>query len=513
MVVKTIVRKDAYYDSVTLMVGSDRMVAVEGVEAAMAFMGTPRNEKVIRESGLLESDELSFTANDTVIGIRAEDNGTVARAVEALDAYLSEKKAASDSSFRPKTISSAKRHDPLSNMVIVSVPGRYARHEVETAIDLDMHTLLFSDNVSLEDEIELKDMALDKGLFMMGPDCGTAIVNGVALGFANVVRRGRVGLVGAAGTGLQEVTVLIDCLGGGVSQAIGTGGRDVKEAVGGRMMLFALEALKHDEETDVIVLVSKPPHPSVLEKIKGVVADCEKPVVACLLGADREVFEGTDIHFAATLEEAATVAVELSGMTAKAVASQNIEAVGVQEAAAMSCGQRYVRGLFSGGTLCAEALLILEGQGLKIHSNIASDPAMLLNDVECSQEHTLVDMGDDFFTNGAPHPMIDPRLRVARIAREAADPEAAVLLLDCVGGFGSHEDPAGVLADAITSAKARAQAEGRHLSVVASVCATESDPQVRSTQEQILREAEAIVCADNAEAARVAASIVEKIGC
>lgn len=264
MAVTTKIWSDTYYDSVTLMLGSSMISALPGIDEAMVLMGTDRNKTVIRASGLIAEGTGSFGPNDIVIGIRSEDEAAARTAIDTLEAFLTSKKGSGDRNITARTLAGALREDPGINLAMISVPGRYARAEVEKALDSGLHVMLFSDNVSLEDEIALKDRALEKGLLMMGPDCGTAIVNGCALGFANVVRRGNIGLVAAAGTGLQEITVLIDRLGGGVSQALGTGGRDLKEDVGGRMMGLCLEALRDDPATEVIAILSKPPHPSVV---------------------------------------------------------------------------------------------------------------------------------------------------------------------------------------------------------------------------------------------------------
>ena len=511
MAVTTKIWSDTYYDSVTLMLGSSMISALPGIDEAMVLMGTDRNKTVIRASGLIAEGTGSFGPNDIVIGIRSEDEAAARTAIETLEAFLTSKKGSGDRNITARTLAGALREDPGINLAMISVPGRYARAEVEKALDSGLHVMLFSDNVPLEDEIALKDRALEKGLLMMGPDCGTAIVNGCALGFANVVRRGNIGLVAAAGTGLQEITVLIDRLGGGVSQALGTGGRDLKEDVGGRMMGLCLEALRDDPATEVIAILSKPPHPSVVEKMKAIIATIGKPVVACFLGADEDALAGTHAVYAKDCEQCARIAVELAGTALPEKDEAWIRETVAAEAALLAPDQRYLRGLYSGGTLCYEAMLAFRDAGIPAYSNIAIDRELLLENPDLSREHTLVDMGEDFFTNGMPHPMIDLRMRIERIARDCAEPDVAVLLLDCVGGYGTHDDPAGALAPAIVSAKAAAKAQGRHLPVIASVTASEGDPQVRSAQEQTLRDAGAIVCDCNAQAVRLAFAILDRI--
>ena len=514
MVTKTQVRKDAYFDSVTLMMASSKMSEVPGVKNAAIMMGTDHNRELMAAAGLITSETPTFTANDTVLGIIADAEAAAEAALKALDEYFAKKATVGGGAQKAKTLDGAKRMLPGLNFVVMSIPGRYAKAEVDKALDMDLHVLLFSDNVTLEEEIALKEKAVQKGLLMMGPDCGTAIINGTALGFANVVDRGNIGLVAAAGTGLQEVTVLIDVLGGGVSQALGTGGRDLKAEVDGRMMSLGLDALEADPATDVIVIISKPPHPSVMAKISDKVKTFKKPVVACFLGGDPAVLEGTGAAYAKDLESAARLAVELSGVKVSGkeqMSDAELDEIIAAEMARFAPGQTDLRGLYSGGTLCYESMLALEAAGLPVYSNISMSDEFLLEDVEVSKENTLLDMGDDYFTDGLPHPMIDPRLRVERIGKEAADKATAVLLLDCVGGYGSHENPAGALDPAIRAGIKAAADEGRHLCVIASVCGTEGDPQKRSEQEEILREAGAIVMSSNAQAARLASRLMHQI--
>lgn len=507
MAVYSEVRANAYFDSVTLMLFSSRLKQTPGVEEAAVMMGTDHNKRLMTESGVLDVETAKTSgANDLLIGVRARD----AQAVEAAKALLTtlfEKKAtvgAAEEESVVKTLDAAVERLKDPNVAVISLPGKYAKREAMKALKKGMHVLLFSDNVTVEEENELKAYAVQHELLLMGPDCGTAIINGTALGFANVVRKGAVGLVAAAGTGLQEVTVLIDRAGGGISQAIGTGGRDVKAAVGGKTMLLALDALDKDDATKVIGIISKPPADTVLQAIKEKAAASRKPVVACLLGATPGWTKGTNILEASTLEQAAYMLAALE----KGETPQKVEEPLVPEHAALAQERKYVRGLYSGGTLCAESLLILEEMLGGVHSNITADEQWALKDVEQSAEHTLVDMGDDYFTDGMPHPMIDVRLRSERIVKEMADPETAVLLLDCVLGYGCHEDPAAALVEAVQKGRAAAQ-DGGPL-VVASVCGTDRDAQNRSAQEETLRSAGVIVASSNAQAAKIAALLARE---
>jgi FdrA protein len=412
------------------------------------------------------------------------------------------KNAAADPS--PASLEGALKALPGANLALISVAGHYAGDEAMKALERGLHVMLFSDNVPLEKEIELKQFAAQKGLLVMGPDCGTAIVNGVPLGFANVVRRGDIGVVAAAGTGLQEVTCLISNAGAGVSQAIGTGGRDLKKEVGGIMFIEALKALAQDAGTRVILLVSKPPDPEVLERIRSVTKDIRKPVVPFFLGVDEQG--------PATLEEAALVAVSLSNgddpaKVAKRLAVRDDDGrrrAGI-EAARRKSGQKYVRGLFSGATFCAEAQVLYRNTIPDLFSNAPVSNAHRLTDSFKSEKNTIIGLGEDEFTVGRPHPMIDYTLRNGRILEEAADPETAVVLLDVILGYGSHPDPAGELAGVLREIC-------KKVAVICSVTGTDHDPQNRSITVRRLEEAGALVMPSNAAACRWAGYMVQCLG-
>lgn len=498
------IKKNTYYDSVTLMLISGRLEAVDGVEEAAVMMGTDHNKLLMKNAGILDPEAESCGPNDLLIGLRALTQEALDAAKACLKAAFEEKQNAADDAGgncpQPSMEAAAEKlGEP--NVCVISLPGRYAKRQAMKAMRMGMHVLLFSDNVSVEEEIELKRYAAAHGLLMMGPDCGTAIIGGAALGFANVIRRGNVGIVAAAGTGLQEVAVLVERFGSGISEAIGTGGRDVTAQVGGVMMLSALRALEADPQTRVIGIVSKPPAPEVLEKIKNL--PFSKPAVCCLLGAPEGWARGTKLIETQTLEEAA------AAMAALDQGRQPEPLAGSAELSLrLPAGRRYVRGLYSGGTLCYEAIQILREELGSVRSNLGKTPETALEDVEISVGNTLVDMGDDYFTDGMPHPMIDMRLRSERICREAADPETGVILLDCVLGFGCHPDPAGALAEAIRTA----QKEHPGVIYVASVCGTDRDEQNRAEQVRTLREAGVIVAESNARAAKITARLLNAEG-
>jgi succinyl-CoA synthetase alpha subunit len=407
------------------------------------------------------------------------------------------------------------RAQPESNLAVISVAGQYAAGEAWEALKCGLHVLLFSDNVSLEDEIALKHYAAQRGLLLMGPGCGTAILNGVALGFANVLPAGPVGLVGAAGTGLQEVTTLLAKLKMGITQAIGTGGRDVMEEVGGITMLQGLAALQNDPQTQVIVVISKPPSATIAQRVISRVEQSDKPTVVCFLGEERAVRKEGRTLFARTLEESAYYAAGAVTGEGEKLARRILKREGQDmaiEAARARRGlkqdQKYLRGLYSGGTLQGEALVEFRPVLGDVWSNAPLEPRLKLRDSSHCTGHCTLDLGEEEFTVGRPHPMIDNDLRIRRLQQEAADPEVAVILLDVVLGYGAHLDPGSELGPAILRAREMALGEGRELCVVASVTGTEGDPQDLQRQVQALKAAGAIVCSCNAAAARLTALIV-----
>jgi FdrA protein len=517
MAVKALIKRNTYYDSVTLMTASSAIGELPGVEAASITMATALNLELLRDSGLATPEMTDLGPNDLVIVVKATDEAMANSALAEAEARLTRPSSAALSvgaAPRPRTIGATLAADSDIDLVLVSVPGPFAPLEAEEALRAGRHVLLFSDNVPIEEEVRLKQLAGELGLLLMGPDCGTAIINGAGIGFANVVRRGPIGVVGASGTGTQQVTCLIDRLGSGITHAIGTGGRDLRSEVGGMTMRAAIAALGADEETRVIVLVSKPPAEDVAARVLAAAGATGKPTVAIFLGGDINGSAPPGVELVRTLTAAAQRAVALAdgrGSSTEA-ALDSPATIEIERAAQrLSSGQRYVRGVFSGGTLCEEAILLLSERLGPIHSNIPLDPLLQLADPLRSEGHTLVDLGSDEFTVGRPHPMIDPTLRNERVRQEAADPETACLLIDVVLGYGANPDPAGALTPVLQEIRAAAESEGRTAPpVVISLCGTEGDPQRLSLQEAALREAGALVSTSNAAAALAAGAIVEK---
>ncbi len=476
------IRRGAYYDSIVLMELQAALAALPGIRSAGVMMGTAANKDLLAGNGLLTAEARAALPDDLIVSVEAEDEAAARAALGQVDALLARRRSAIRQDYRPRSLAAAVRMLPEAGWVLVSVPGRYAAGVAREALRLGRHVFLYSDNVTLEDEIALKQEAAGKGLLVMGPDCGTALVGGVGLGFANRVRRGPIGLVGASGTGLQQVSARIHQAGSGVTHALGTGGRDLSREVGGVTARQGLDLLRRDAETRVIVLLSKPPAPEVASALLRQARAAGKPVVVCFQGyAPPAGLDGADLlHVATSLDEAAERAV---GLAASAPSAPPSEA----PSRAFAPGQRYVRGLFSGGTLAYEALLVLQSYLPAVASNLGADT------MPEEPGHAVLDLGADAFTVGRPHPMIDPTLRLERLKREADDPTVAVILLDVVLGYGAHPDPAAETAPAVAAARAQAEAAGRALDVVVVVVGTDEDPQDLSAQVERLRAAGARV--------------------
>ncbi len=497
-----------YRDSVSLMQLSSSFAKLPGVEQASAVMASANNISLLQEAGLL-TEPVQASANDLLIALQGEEADTLESALTAAESALKEPSPSSTGNetscdMAPRSIEMGLGNLIGANLALISTPGEYAASEGFKALRLGLNVMLFSDNVELKDEIALKQFAQEHDLIVMGPDCGTAILNGIPLAFANVVRRGVIGVVGASGTGLQQVTCLIDRWGSGISQAIGTGGHDLHRDVGGISMLQGLKALAADPSTSVIVLISKPPAPEVAAKVLEAAQAAGKPVIVNFLGADPDRVRRENVYPAMTLEDAAAAAVALANGRTPDIKKASVPPLPMTP---LAPGQRYIRGLYSGGTFCYEASLLLKKELGQINSNTPVEPGDRLGDVWTSRKHTVIDLGDDLFTRGRPHPMIDHRLRNERLIKEANDPDVAVILLDIVLGYGSHPDPAAEMVPAIQKARNLAIKAGRHLVIVGFVCGTAADPQNLSRQETALREAGVTLAESNAQAVRMAVSV------
>jgi FdrA protein len=483
------VRAGVYRDSVSLMQASRRISTEPGVRSALVAMATELNVDLLVGMGF--EPPAGASANDMLVAVEADGEEELAAAMATVEALLAQRRTDGGSGALtdppPRTIRAAAADATLA---LISTPGQYAAADAFEALDAGLDVMLFSDNVPVGHEIALKRTAAERGRLVMGPDCGTALLSGVGLGFANVVRPGPVGLVAASGTGAQQLMCLFDAAGLGVSHCLGVGGRDLSEAVGGRSTLAALDLLASDTETERVVVVSKPPAPAVADAVRARIADLGIPVDLALLGAGRP-----------TLTDVAERVVRAAGLGWEAPREWP-----ARERRPPRSGA--VRGLFAGGTLCDEARFVLAERLGPVRSNIATDAASALPDDLRADGHVLIDFGDDRLTRGRPHPMIDNTLRIDRILEEGLDPACGVLLIDVVLGHGAHPDPAGELAPALARARQTAASGGRDLAVVVSLTGTAADPQGRDRQAATLQAAGASVHLSNADAARTAADLV-----
>jgi FdrA protein len=491
------IRKGFYLDSVALMRLSREIASATGVVEAALMMGTPSNQAIMRNAGLLDGD-VSAQGNDLILAIKAESEAAARAALADAQKALDKPKTASsgEAAWRPRSIAAAVKAAPDANLALISVPGEFAAAEARKALNRGLHVLMFSDNVAISDELSLKQQARDAGLLMMGPDCGTAIIGGAPLAFANRVKRGRIGIIGASGTGTQEVSCLVSEAGEGISHAIGVGGRDLKQEIGGITTLMAIDAFDADPETECVVLISKPPHPDVAKSVLARIAKSPKAYTICFIGA-APVELPPNARLAATLKEAA----EKTLGSGRRIGGQfDAMAIAPRLARRRKAAGR-VEGLFAGGTLCAEAQVILAAGGRKVASNAAVPGVAYLDATEAVGCDRIVDLGADEYTLGRPHPMIDPSVRDDALRAALADPGIAVILLDLVIGYGAHANPAAHLAGIVAGRADDAPV------LVASVTGTELDRQVRSAQVRLLEEAGVVVAPSNAQACELALAL------
>ena len=505
MATSLMIKKNQYYDSVFLMGVNKRLTDVEGVTQSVVVMASEANKQTLTDLGYQDPRLQTALPNDLIIVVEAVSQKIADQLLEQFDQFL-EVSAASKGQSSLHTLQEGLEVKPNANLVVITVPGEYAAREARQAVERGLNVFLFSNNVNLEDEIVIKRLAKERGVLVMGPDCGTSILNGVGIGFANQVRRGPVGVVGPSGTGLQEFTCLVHHLGSGISHAIGTGSRDLSDAVGGMTTLAALQALEKDPKTEVIAVISKPPGQKTLPLLAAAFARCTKPVVACFLGIQEGV-AGTGKIFrqARTIDEAAFLATGKQGKLPNDIEVQEFLA---KTKNSRQPSQQYLRGLFAGGTFCYQSQQILLSYNIPVNSNSPLDKRYALQHPDHSQQHSLVDMGDDIYTRGRPHPMIDGSQRARRIIAEADDPQVAVILLDFILGFNSSMDPVNDLLPAIQNAQQKAEARGEKIEFVASITGTELDPQGYESQKRALQAADVITFQSNAAATKFCARLL-----
>lgn len=493
----TVVKQNSYQDSINLMLLTNRVNTLEGVVQSQIMMGTDANKDIYQAAGLLTDEAAAAAPSDMVIVVEADDAAVVDVVLAEVDTFLADlstKKAATGGQKEASSWEEAVALLPDANMALFSIPGEYAAPELERALDLGLNVFSFTDNVPLEDEVRLKQKAHEKGLLFMGPDCGTGVVSSVPVAFTNVINPGNIGIVGASGTGIQEVTCVIDRLGGGCVHAIGTGGRDLNEKVGAVTVKDAIVALENHEPTDVICVISKPPAPAVRDEVVDLLEKCTKPVVAIFIGEKPEAHLGK-VHLAHTLEECARIAVDLAND--EAVKKNYCEPL-THAVENVLPADKTVVGLYSGGTLAGEAAMMIT-EALELGEIIKEDGYMLRHG-----GYDVIDLGDDVYTQGRPHPMIDPEVRIRMMRDYTSRPETGVIVFDCVLGYGCHPDMASELAPVIAECRAAAAADGRDVQFVGTVVGTQHDPQDYQRSIEILEEAGAIMESSNARAVRQA---------
>jgi FdrA protein len=490
---------------------NQRLSRRPGVRQTAVLMASEPNKRLLAEIGI-DGDEIRAAgASDLVVGVVAESAETVEAVLGGLDEALNTAMAQTTTSDL-HTLEDGLRARPDARLVLLTIPGGFVYPEARKALDAGLNVFIFSSNVAIEDELRLKQLGRERNLLVMGPDCGTGILNGVGLGFANAVRRGSIGAIGPSGTGLQEFTCLVHHAGLGISHAIGTGSHDLSDDIGGITTFMALDRLEADPRTDVIVIVAKPAGPKTRLRLIERLEACLKPTVACLLGSPPPEVAGR-VAWTMTIDAAAEAAARLSGRRPSS---------GASEAAAMAPPspdpvrpswkreQQYVRGLFAGGTLCYQSQQTMRQAGLTVRSNTPLDPKDVLGPYEPSRGHTLIDMGDDVFTLGRLHPMIDGSLRRQRIVTESTDPQTAILLLDFILGYNASYDPVGDVLEAIVEGQRTRPSDAGPLTVVASVCGTDDDPQGMGRQVEALRRAEVIVFPSNVRATSFCLELLRK---
>ena len=506
MKIFTRIQRDRYIDSLETLSETALLNDQSGIETGYVGMATQAFKEVIEEIGLSTPEIAACSDADYVIVANAESEEAFEQAV----ANVWAESAPKDDAEKPESYlnsAAAKSAEPRANLCQISVPGEYALEEVKKALNAGMHCCVFSNNVPLSDEREMKELAREKGLLCMGPDCGVANINGAALVLSSINNRGPFGIVGASGTGIQHVAAILHEAGSGVSQTIGTGGNDLKEPVGGITMLMGIDALEADPETKYIILISRKPADSVLEKLLARIREMKKPRVVFFMGCDRETVEETGSVWAGNLDDCALRALALIGNDYSLGEPEELKAIAAEAVRGMAPEQKYVRCAYTGGTYLDEGMRTMWEATGGIWSNAPLAPEWKLEGE--SHEHTAIDYGEEEFTLGRPHPAIDASIRRPAILKEAADPSVAVIVLDFILTPPGHMDPCGYVVPDILKARELAKERGGKLVFIASVLGTTADWQDIRRQEQELRDAGVLVCRTNYRAALLASEIIK----
>lgn len=494
--VQAFIKKGSFQDSVSLMLISKKLSQIEEVSEVSVMMGTPANKSLLRNTGFWNDQFDDATPNDICVGIKAEhsDIDIVGLISEKLEESLKTANQPKSGSrlLKARRLETAVNKLPDANLILISIAGEYASELANEALDKNLNVMLFSDNVPLNDEISLKQKATEKGLIVMGPDCGTSIIAGAPLAFANVTPKGNIGIIGASGTGIQEIASQITLHNQGLSHAIGLGGRDLSAQVGGISALSALKMLSNDSETKIITFVSKPPAESVRKKVIDAMHQIDKPIVALFLGNKPEKIQDKNIYFVNTLDEAARIACQLSIVEKAAESLPSVKG-------------KVISGLYTGGTLAAEAAMLL-AEKLDVTTSSTHDKGIMLE----AKGHKIIDLGDDFYTVGRPHPMIDPSIREHEIALLGKNNQVGVLLIDLVIGYGANANPAESVIEGVKQAN-KHRTPDNPLVVIATVTGTENDPQNRSEQINLLKESGITVLDNLPEAILLSCKLIDPI--
>ena len=488
---KTVIKKGSYHDSVILMLLTNQISTIEGVNKVSIMMGTPANKDIYEQSGLATPELAEAGANDLVIVADVDDEALLGTIENEMEEFFKKQSTVSNGEKAAESVKSwdkALEKLPEANLAVISIPGEYAALEADRALDEGLNVFMFSDNVSIEDEKALKTKAHEKGLAVMGPDCGTGIIQGVPIAFTNNVEKGSIGIIGASGTGIQELTTIIDRLGEGVTNAIGIGGRDLNASIGGITMLDMIDAMEEDDSVKVVIIVSKPPAKEVRDTISERLASFSKPVVTLFVGEKPEYHEENFYH-TYTLDEAARLAVSL-------VRGQKVPeaTVDVDKSQFFKAEEnKTIKAYYSGGTLANEAAMLIK-DALDV-----KEPPVDIDGYMLQLDGNVV-----AYTKGKPHPMIDPEKRIECMESAVDDESTGAILLDIMLGYGSHEDMAGALLPSILRLRKKAEDAGRKVFFVATVCGTRKDYQGYDEAVKKLQDAGVIVCENNKLACRTA---------
>jgi FdrA protein len=516
-ITRNIIKRNFFRDSVQMMQLSEELKKKEGVIDAAIVMGTELNKDTLLRCGLLTNDGTKAVESDTLISIICKDENSFAEVAKTAEALLVQNPSAAKDDNYFTSIKDALSSFTGANMAAISIPGKHVKSVAETLINKGLHVFLFSDHVPLGDEIMLKRLAMQNKVFFMGPEAGTSVIDGTVLGFGNHIRPGNVGIIGASGTGIQESTTLLYSCGSGITHAIGVGGRDMKKEVGGLMTLQAIDAFEQDSSTHSVLIVSKPVEMAIRKKIVDEIRNASKKnYVLCLIG-DKDPLQDTEqIQFARSIQSAVLKILKASDKIKYKLEVQKIKS-DVNSAlsfarslsSSLSHRQRYLRGLFAGGTLCYESISILEDIVGIVHSNLTSESKHQLNGNEKSgQYHSLIDFGEEEFTAARAHPIIDPSIRLGRLLEVASDPSVAVVIMDIIAGYNVADRNIERHAEAIAKAIALAGRQNRTLSIFTYLCATDDD--ISKSELQMLRDSGAQVFASNSLMSISAGMMVKK---